>query len=116
MSRSTFPLILACAAIPALHVGPSSLDRQFAQTVRPFITTYCAGCHGGKSPAAQFDLTAYTNAETVTRDYPHWALVLERLTAREMPPKALPQPPDDSRQRVIGWIRTVREEELRKNA
>jgi hypothetical protein len=52
----------------------------------------------------------------VTRDYPHWALVLERMSAREMPPKPVPQPPDLARQPVMDWIRAVRAEEIRKNA
>jgi hypothetical protein len=71
----------------------SALDRQFEQTVKPFVAQYCIGCHSGQTPAAQFDLKAYTTLEMVTRDYPRWALVLQRLTAKEMPPKPMPQPP-----------------------
>src|SRR5437763_1805712 len=36
-----------------------ALDRQFEQTVRPFVAKYCLGCHSGQSAAAQFDLKAY---------------------------------------------------------
>ncbi len=85
--------VLLLGAIPAAAAAPA-LDRQFEQTVRPFVTKYCIGCHSGKSPAAQFDLKSYTTMDTVTRDYPRWALVLERLTAKEMPPKPMPPPPD----------------------
>lgn len=36
------------------------LERKFTQTVRPFLASYCVGCHGGASPAAQFDLRHYS--------------------------------------------------------
>jgi hypothetical protein len=51
----------------------------------------------------------------VVRDYPRWAQVLERLTAKEMPPKPVPQPPADARQEVIDWVQAVRMNEARKN-
>ena len=107
--------MLALGAIPA-SAGTSALDRQFEQTVRPFVAKYCVGCHSGQTPAAQFDLKAYTSFETVTRDYPRWAQILERLAANEMPPKPLAPPPAEARQQVIDWIRAVRAEEVRKNA
>jgi hypothetical protein len=93
-----------------------ALDRQFDQTVRPFVAKYCLGCHSGQSAAAQFDLKAYTSVTTVTRDFPRWNLVMERLAAKEMPPKAVPGPPDDARQHVIEWIQAVRAEEIKKSA
>ncbi len=108
--------ILAIAALPEARAATPALGKQFEQTVRPFVTKYCAGCHGGERPAAQFDLKSYTSIEMVTRDYPRWALVLERLTAKEMPPKPVPPPPADASQRVIQWIEDLRKEEVRKNA
>jgi hypothetical protein len=107
-------VVLTMAAIPG-GAAPA-LDRQFQQTVRPFVAKYCIQCHSGQTPAAQLDLKAYTTIETVTRDYPRWALVLEKLTAKEMPPKPVPPPPEEARQQVIDWIQAVRTEELRKNA
>ena len=94
----------------------SDLDRTLAKTVRPFLASYCVGCHGGAAPAAQFDLGSYSTMAAVTRDYPRWNLVLEKLTAREMPPKPAPQPPDAARQQVIDWVQAVRMNEARKNA
>ena len=80
--------IIVISAFPAANAAHSSLEQQFAQTVQPFVAQYCIGCHSGKTPAAQFDLKAYSTMDTVVRDYPRWALVLEKLTAKEMPPKA----------------------------
>ena len=108
--------ILAIVAIPAACAPNPELDRQFEQTVKPFVAKYCIGCHSGQMPAAQFDLKAYASLETVTRDYPRWALVMERLAAKEMPPKPVPPPPADARQHVIEWIQAVRAEEIKKSA
>ncbi|MGO9255762.1 MAG: DUF1592 domain-containing protein [Bryobacteraceae bacterium] len=123
MQRRALPVVLclapgmiALAAIPAAHAANSALEQQFAQTVRPFITRYCIACHGGETPAAQFDLRAYSTMETVVRDHPRWALVAEKLTAQQMPPAPMPQPPAESRQQVIDWIKAMRSNEARKNA
>ena len=93
-----------------------SLERTFSQNVRPFLASYCIGCHSGNSPAAQFDLKPYADVAAVVRDYPRWNLVLEKLAAGEMPPKMVKQPPADARNQVIEWVRAVRSEEARKHA
>ena len=116
MHRRTTYVIVAVAAIAAADAATPTLSQQFEQTVRPFLTTYCIGCHSGKMAAAQLDLKAYTAVDMVVQDYPRWGLVLHRLAAHEMPPKSVSQPPVQARQRIIDWIREVRVEELRKNA
>ncbi len=109
-------ILLVLAALPVASAATPPLDHQFEQTVRPFVAKYCVGCHSGANPAAQFDLKQYSTMETVTRDYPRWALVMQRLTAREMPPKPVPPPPAEARQQVIDWIQAVRAAEVRRNA
>src|SRR5260370_1824768 len=112
-------LVIGSIALPwagAADVASSDLEHKFAQTVRPFLASYCVGCHGGATPAAQFDLQPYTTVAAVVRDYPRWNLVLEKLTAKEMPPKQAPQPPADVRQEVIDWVRAERTNEARQNA
>jgi hypothetical protein len=112
-------LLVGIIAIPwmrAAYAADSGLERGFALTVRPFLTSYCAGCHGGATPAAQFDLRSYSTSAAVIRDIAHWNLVLEKLTAQEMPPKQAKQPPAGARQEVILWIQAMRAGEARKNA
>jgi hypothetical protein len=116
MHLRALPVMLALAALPAANAAAPKLDRQFDQTVRPFVAKYCIGCHSGQNPAAQFDLKSYTTMDLVTKDYPRWALVMQRLTAKEMPPKPVPPPPDADRQHVIDWIQAVRAEEVKKSA
>ena len=100
----------------AAFSADTELDRRFAQTVRPFVNQYCKGCHSGASAAAQLDLTTFTDTASVLQDFPHWTLLLERLSAQEMPPKGMPQPPAERRRQVMAWIKAVRADELRKNA
>ncbi|WP_321472351.1 DUF1592 domain-containing protein [uncultured Paludibaculum sp.] len=94
----------------------TDLDRRFAETVRPFVATYCVTCHGGKAPAAQLDLRAYSSVGDVVRDFPHWSGVQAKLTAGQMPPPGTKQPPAEARQSVIDWIGTLGTREARKNA
>src|SRR5581483_4228610 len=114
MRKETLVLALGSLVVPVFGATPSHLDTQLQQVVQPYVTKYCVGCHSGKTPAAQFDLKAYTTMTQVTRDYPRWALVMQRLTAKEMPPKPVPAPPAADTQRIIDWIQGVRAEEIRK--
>ena len=105
---------IAVSPVRSAGVTNADLERKFAQTVRPFVNRYCIGCHGGATPAAQFDLRSYSTVAAVIKDYPHWNLLMERLVAKEMPPKVAPQPPDEARQAVIDWVAAVRANEARK--
>ena len=53
-------LLFGSIVIPHVHASDANadLERGFAQTVKPFLTSYCIGCHSGATPAAQFDLAA----------------------------------------------------------
>ena len=97
-------------------VSDAALEREFSQTVRPFVSAYCADCHSGPQPEAQLDLTSFAKLSSVLEDLPHWTLLMERLTHQEMPPRSQPQPPADLRQKVIDWVKAVRANELRKHA
>lgn len=114
MRRSA--LVITPLLFLASMARAADLEREFAQNIRPFLTSYCVGCHSGSSPAAQFDLGQYSTTASVIRDYPRWNLVLEKLSAGQMPPKGIKQPPADNRQRVIEWIQALRANEARKNA
>ena len=67
-------------------------------------------------PAAQFDLKSYTSVDKVAADFGRWALVMQRLEAKEMPPKPMPRPPEEATQQVIAWIKALRVEEIKKSA
>jgi hypothetical protein len=86
-------LLAGSVALPwtgAADTATLDLERTFTTTVQPFVARYCAGCHSGATPAAQFDLHQYSTLAAVVRDYPRWNLVLEKLAARQMPPTVAP--------------------------
>lgn len=110
---------LGAGALPPLNAANSTdadLARKFRQTVRPFVASYCAGCHGGPTPTAGLDLQRYTTVESVVGDFTHWTLVLRKLSAKEMPPQPMKQPPEALRRQVIDWIEAARRNEARKRA
>lgn len=111
--RVLLPLLLLRSLSGAAEPG---LERRFAQTVKPFLNTYCLGCHSGAKPAAEFTLQPYSNMAAVVRDYGQWDHVLERLSAGQMPPKGVRQPPSPERQQVVQWIHAMRASEAKKNA
>jgi len=99
-------------AIPA-----GELDRGFLRDVRPFLDKYCISCHGAQGLAAQFDLRPYSNTASVVQDFARWQLVLDKLSAAQMPPPFAEQQPSAEERRLVGaWIQSVRREEARRNA
>ncbi len=119
LSRSA-ALVSAATLFFAPTFGAEStnadLQRGFSQTVRPFVDQYCVSCHSGKAPAAQLDLKSYTTLDSVVQDFGHWNLLMERLDRQEMPPKPIPPPPADRREKVVEWVKAVRADQLRKHA
>ena len=115
-------LLLSLALTAATMVDAATptpappIDQQFEQTVRPFVGKYCVACHSGKTAPAQFDLKSYTSVDMVTDDFARWALLAERLKAKEMPPKPMPPPPANEAQQVIDWVAAVRAAEIKKAA
>jgi hypothetical protein len=119
-SRVVWTLILSGAMVPSLlrsaEPAGSDLEHGFAQTVRPFVATYCVGCHSGAAAPAGLDLKHYTTTAEVVEDLARWTAVAGRLKSEEMPPKAMKQPPAELRQEVIAWIQAMRRSEALKNA
>ncbi len=101
----------------ALDKPRTELEQRFVSIVRPYMQTYCVGCHGKDNPQAQLDLTAYSDMASVVRGYPHWSLLMERLVAKQMPPSEITKRPSVKQsEAVILWIRDVRQYEAQRNA
>src|SRR5258707_10181570 len=72
---------------PEVEAEAVPVEARFRESVRPFLETYCLGCHGKDKPEGDLDLSAFATAESVAKDLGHWELVLEQLEAESMPPK-----------------------------
>src|SRR5450755_2560718 len=108
-----FVVLLTCISTSALADSPQ-LQTQFDATVKPFVGKYCVACHSGAQPTAQFDLKSYTSVDQVKEDFPRWSLLADRLTAHEMPPKQMPQPPQALADQIIAFVHDVRGEEIKR--
>lgn len=111
-----FCLVLLSVVMVGFGATDAELERQFAASVKPFVSAYCVQCHAGAQAAAQFDLKPYGNVAGVVRDHPRWALMAERVASGSMPPKGMKQPPDAERAAVVAWIEAVLAREAEKNA
>src|SRR6266850_1973309 len=124
------PVALACALLFTLGTlgvpassrlatavpAPPARTDVFETSIKPFLQTYCYGCHSGERAAAGFDLTPYATQDSVLSDQRRWDLVLARLKAGEMPPSQARQQPDAAkRQAVIDWIAAVSAEEAARH-
>ncbi|MEW4568535.1 DUF1592 domain-containing protein [Tautonia sp. JC769] len=95
----------------------STTDAGFTEQVRPFLETYCLGCHGADAPKAGLDLSGYDSADSVLDDLALWEIVLEQLEAEAMPPPRADAHPDaTARHQVIAWINDLRRLEAERNA
>src|SRR5438445_11630044 len=107
--------LIAAEAI-ASDADVRDLERRFADTVHPFLDTYCLGCHGKEKQKGKLDLSPYATVAAIAADYRRWETVLDKLKAEEMPPEeAKRHPPPELRQRVTEWIQAMRKHEAQRN-
>lgn len=78
--------------------------KAFDETVSPFLSKYCADCHGESNnesgavlPGISFDLASGLDMEL-------WKTVLRQLYLEEMPPPESEQPKQHERDAVMLWI------------
>ncbi|MDR3636979.1 MAG: DUF1592 domain-containing protein [Isosphaeraceae bacterium] len=116
-ARAAVLVLLGAFTAGAAEPDARPLERGFDHVVRPFLKDQCLACHSADKPKAKLDLSVYTSAASVARDYRVWEHVAERLEAGEMPPeKAQRQPRPHERRAVLDWLRELREREAKQNA
>ncbi len=102
---------------PTKTTATAPLENRFRDTVRPFVDTYCVGCHGKENPKGDLDLSVFATADSVAKDLAQWEVVLEQLKSGTMPPaKAKQHPNDEMRRGIVDWIQAIRKLEAKRNA
>jgi len=98
--RTALPLLFAAAAFASdtAETSKYSLDRG-----AHFITTYCAPCHSGKSPAGNFRAAVLAHQTSFHDNAETWSKVIFRVRNSEMPPKGMPAPSADEREEFSNW-------------
>ena len=110
-------LILTALTVAQGQEGQrAKLEGEFVRTVRPFLDTYCIGCHGQQGAAAQLDLSKFKTMAALMQDGRRWNQMMERVEADEMPPKGARHPAAGERRVTVDWFHAVREHETRRNA
>lgn len=95
---------LFASAFP-LDAKPA-VSEQFDKSIRPLLSTYCAGCHGPKKASGKLNLEALQTPEAFARPV-GWNKVWERLRTHQMPPAGHRQPTFAERQLILKWIEDV---------
>ena len=114
--RLLLAALFVCAAVPAFAADNPVLDKQFHDTVQPFVGKYCAGCHSGKTPAGGLDFKSFDSLDEVTAEFARWSLAADRLANKEMPPKPMAPPPQQLADQIVAWVHSVKADELRRHA
>jgi uncharacterized protein DUF1592/uncharacterized protein DUF1588/uncharacterized protein DUF1587/uncharacterized protein DUF1595/uncharacterized protein DUF1585/cytochrome c len=67
---------------------PTNQPLTFVGHIKPFLSKYCIGCHGGAKPKADLALDRFAEEASVGKSRKVWQEIGERLRAGEMPPPA----------------------------
>ncbi len=93
------PQVPAPAAEPAKANDPT-----FETKIKPFLTTYCNGCHNSDKQAGGVALDVYLNEAHAKKDRKTWETVLTVVQNGEMPKKKAKQPTKDEKEFFLHWI------------
>jgi len=75
----------------------------FEQIVKPFFTRHCMTCHSSDVGTAGIRVDQL-DAKFEDRHIQTWQAVRERVRNGSMPPRGLPRPTAEERDRVVEWI------------
>jgi hypothetical protein len=76
----------------------------FEKDVTPLLNQYCYSCHGNGKHKGDLALDAYKSTADILKDRARWEIVAHHLRSREMPPEGKPQPTENQRDLIVGWI------------
>lgn len=99
---------LAVVALGAINVGADETAAKLApaKELAPFATKHCLACHDKKTLKGGFDLETLLTDPTVEKNPAAWHSVLERIAARDMPPKRRVERPTEAEYRQADdWLR-----------
>ncbi len=95
---------LICVVVTVTGASSDIDAREFEARVRPLLASHCVACHGEEKPKGKLRLDRLSSdlADADARE--HWADVVERLKAGEMPPKGKPRPAEKDVQAFTEWL------------
>jgi mono/diheme cytochrome c family protein len=76
-------------------------DTSFADTVQPFLNTYCVKCHGAHESKGERRFDRMASEIRSDNDLVDYQGILDQLNLGEMPPKKAKQPSDQQRRQIV---------------
>jgi hypothetical protein len=101
-------LLLGAGALPARAEDP------FHDRVLPFLKNYCVECHDPTLKEGELDLTRYSSASLIARDFRQWEHVVTFVKEEKMPPKKAKQPTAADRTGLLEAIDKLLLDEAKK--
>ncbi|MEO1998786.1 MAG: DUF1588 domain-containing protein [Planctomycetaceae bacterium] len=71
-------------------------------TIRGFLRSYCASCHGSKTKKAGIEFAKYTSFSLENAE--HWQNVLDNIQRGDMPPEKAKQPTAEIRRQFVSLV------------
>lgn len=97
---------LACCAGPGTFAQEKPPALEAPAAFRAFAKANCLACHNSKEAEGGFDLEDVLKGKAVSANPAAWHAALERIVARDMPPKgAKGRPTEDEYRRAEDWVR-----------
>ena len=96
--------IWAACTLGVLSSTPTAAADPFDRDVKPFLRTYCFGCHGEKQQKGDRRFDSLTQKISDDDELIDFQDILDQLNLGDMPPADARQPSDDARQRAVDWL------------
>ncbi len=78
---------------------------EYDRVVAPFFAKHCTACHNGPKAKGDLDLIRLDPDMKGSTSGPRWAVLVEKLSRGQMPPKGGPRPASADSAAVIRWAR-----------
>jgi Protein of unknown function (DUF1592)/Protein of unknown function (DUF1588)/Protein of unknown function (DUF1587)/Protein of unknown function (DUF1585)/Protein of unknown function (DUF1595) len=75
----------------------------FEQTVQPLLSTTCLACHNDRMASGNLNIAPYLKRESLT-DREQWERIVRKVRSGEMPPKAVPRPPQLQIEALVHYL------------
>lgn len=92
----------ALAGSSSSRVTAQETAPDYANVLKPFLTTHCADCHLQGEAEAGIDLSRFEDAKSLLKDRMMWERVVEVITAGTMPPEDAPKRPTNAEVIAVG--------------
>src|SRR5689334_21272235 len=94
-----------CAADERAVTSPAAKPAPDRAALAQFIESHCLACHSKATQKAGLALDELLGAD-IERNSEAWEKVVRKLTARQMPPRSKPRPPQGDYNAAISVLET----------